>query len=149
MRTSQGESHLHRAAWLTACFVLVAGTWSAHARSSGAEPGSRRIVFDASQEGNRDIYSMNEDGSGVQRLTTNPEDDYGPAWSPTGSQIAFWRTNRADPLGQTRLFAQLLIMDADGANETVIWTGTKRVHDHAGLPPAWSPDGSHLAFDSN
>ena len=29
-----------------------------------------------------DIFSMNADGSGVRRLTTNPETDRQPDWSP-------------------------------------------------------------------
>jgi len=29
-----------------------------------------------------EIYVMNADGTGVERLTNNPADDGGPAWSP-------------------------------------------------------------------
>ena len=32
---------------------------------------------------------MNIDGSGQTNLTNNPADEYYPAWSPTGEQIAF------------------------------------------------------------
>jgi Tol biopolymer transport system component len=41
----------------------------------------------------QDIFVMNADGSGVQRVTTNAFDDYNPSWAPDGNEIAF-QTNR-------------------------------------------------------
>src|SRR5215203_1710734 len=39
--------------------------------------------------GSTDIFVINEDGTGQQRLTLNGVDDRNPTWSPDGSQIAF------------------------------------------------------------
>lgn len=36
-----------------------------------------------------DIFSVDPDGSGVRRLTTNPEGDRQPDWSPSGRALAY------------------------------------------------------------
>jgi len=50
-------------------------------------PDGKRIAFARLGAG---IFSMNLDGTGVRRLTTNDRDSF-PAWSPDGKQIAFLR----------------------------------------------------------
>src|SRR3989344_5635722 len=57
---------------------------------------------------NEDIYLINEDGTGLQRLTTHPGQDLQPAWSPDGEYLA-WTTNR-DHLGS------IYVMKKDGTN---------------------------------
>ena len=52
-------------------------------------PDGRRIAFASTRDGNREIYVMNADGSGVTRLTDNDADDGYPSWSPDGRRIAF------------------------------------------------------------
>ena len=65
-----------------------------------------RIVF--AHDG--DIWVMNADGSGRTQLTDHPDEDFDPAWSPDGSQIAFrsHRDNNVD----------VWLMDADGSRQT-------------------------------
>jgi Tol biopolymer transport system component len=55
---------------------------------------------------------LNADGTGQTRLTNNPASDRLPAWSPTGSKIAFTSTRagadaiwvtKADGTGLTQL----------------------------------------------
>jgi TolB protein len=95
--------------------------------------GSGRIAFISNRDGNFEIYTMNEDGSGVVRLTDNSVGDFRPAWSPDGTQIAFSRGN-ADNSG-----ISIWLMNADGSNQHQLNTA------HGGCP-AWSPDGTRIAF---
>ena len=47
----------------------------------------RKIVFDDGL----DIYVINQDGSGLRRLTSANANDSDPAWAPDGREIAFVR----------------------------------------------------------
>ena len=87
-----------------------------------------RLAFQVSSGG--DIYTVNADGSGLRRLT----DGLDPAWSPSGDQIALsrWRS----PWGIYRI-------QADGSAEE------RAVDGNLLKEPAWSADGSRLAFSIN
>ena len=51
---------------------------------------SGKIAFDSDrQDFNRDIYTMNVDGSGLTRLTSEPSIEKEPAFSPDGQRISF------------------------------------------------------------
>lgn len=80
-----------------------------------------------------DIWIMRADGSGKRRLTSR-HTDFSPAISPDGGRIAFSR-------GTPRLI-ELMVMDADGTNTTVV-VRRKGFQTYA---VDWSPDGSRLAF---
>jgi len=73
-----------------------------------------RIAFASSRDGNWEIYVINDDGTGRQRLTDNAADDGLPTWSPDGKAIAFvsdqggaWAVWSMSPDGSNRrkLFA--------------------------------------------
>ena len=48
-----------------------------------------KIAFSSDRDGNPEIYVMNADGSGLERLTYGPQHDTNPVWSPDGQHIAF------------------------------------------------------------
>ena len=134
-----------------------------------------RIVFSAGPPHEEDIYVINADGSGLTQLTTNPATDFDPAWSPDGSKIAF-RSQRdgndeiyvmnADGSGQTILTdgpetghspewspdgkvvfpsseesgPSLWVVNPDGSE-------LRFVSEVDGEYPAWSPDGTQIAYD--
>jgi len=72
-------------------------------------PDGTKVAFTLSQWGNQEIYVMNKDGSGLRRLTNNPDIDTSPTWSPTGTQIAWVSGRSGNP--------QVYIMNADGTGQ--------------------------------
>ena len=98
-------------------------------------PDGETIAFTSEGDGGPGLFLMHSsgldkrglDGDGGGENTT-------PAWSPDGSEIAF--TSQRDGLN-------ISVMDADGANQTMLTTDPA---DDAG--PAWSPDGTKIAFHS-
>jgi len=77
---------------------------------------------------NWDVFVMDADGTHVRRLTSNAAQDYPGAWSPDGTQIAFFSRRDGD--------GDVYVMDADGAN-------LRRVTNQPGAQAAdaWLPDG--------
>lgn len=103
---------------------------------AAVSPDGQRIAFVSDQDGNKEIYVMNGDGTGRMRLTYNATPDLWPAWSPDGARIAFDSERDGN--------REIYIMDADGSH-------LYRVTNHwaADGGPTWSPDGTRFVFHSN
>jgi len=79
---------------------------------------------------------MNANGSGLQRLTTDPAIDNLPTWSPDGARIAF-NTNRD---GNWEIY----VMNADGSNPVNL---SRNIGNDQ--MPDWSTDGTKIVFQSD
>lgn len=113
------------------------GAWS---------PDGREIAFSQSSGDGTALLVMRADGSSVRRVTTPVTDpdgiassDFAPAWSPSGTRLAF-ASNRAG--GEPDIWR----VDLDGTHltrltRTPVFTGD--------FNPAWSPDGRWIWFDSD
>jgi len=93
-------------------------------------PDGKEIAFASSRSGASAIYVMNGDGSGTRLVASTPAGVH-PSWSPDGKQIVFGGANHIG----------LYVVDADGSHLHRIG------HDSAKVAfPAWSPNGSWIAF---
>ncbi len=116
----------------------------AHDSGPSWSPDGSRIAFSSDRGANADIYVMNADGSGVTRLTKHQAVDTAPAWSPRGERIAFMSFRDGE--------AEIYAVNADGSGLTNVTRNPAADFPGAAVghhPPAWSPDGSRIAFVSN
>jgi Tol biopolymer transport system component len=115
-------------------------------------PDGSQIAFVSNRDESAEIYVMDADGSNQRRLTDNQTDEWGPAWSPDGTQIAFMSDhNDPDPIGcRPDCNYDIFVLQVHEALQRPE-SGWRQATDHVGsdLYPAWSPDGSRLAFYSN
>lgn len=82
-------------------------------------------------------WVVNPDGTGLGKLsrTSGIGGEFGPAWSPDGSKVAFYVD---DSVGGSY---DLYVMNADGSGMTRL-TDSSRDETN----PVWSPDGTRLAY---
>ena len=92
-------------------------------------PDGQHMAFYSERDGNREIYLMNTDGSGVTRLTNRPNHaDWDPAWLPDGRWIVFSSGDF-----DTNVF-DIYIVRADGS-ELIRLTDDST----SNVEPTWTP----------
>lgn len=99
-------------------------------------PDGSRIAFS-----NGHIYVVNADGSGLTQLTFGASVDQWPSWSPDGSTIAYSNSG-ATPLDSNTDSDTLEIWSVPATGGTP----TRLTHGGGNDMPAYSPDGSQIAF---
>ncbi|HSJ58603.1 MAG TPA: LysM peptidoglycan-binding domain-containing protein [Anaerolineae bacterium] len=73
----------------------------------------QKVAFMSARDGNWEVYRVNMDGSGLQRLTNSASQDGLPTWSPDGKSIAFV-SNRGGAWA-------IWVMNADGGNQVKLF----------------------------
>ena len=87
-------------------------------------PDGTKLAFTSNRDGNPEIYVMNQDGSGIRRMTNSPSIDVSPTWSPTGNQLA-WVSDRTG-------LPKIYLMNSDGTGQRLL------VPDPRSDRPTWS-----------
>lgn len=118
-----------------ACAGLAVAAIVALSASAGPPAGQgHKVVFGSNRaDGQRDLYVVNEDGSGLRRVTFDGDDyrERVARWSPDGSRIAFAALHDGN--------FDIYTMDANGGDRHRITTDPAR-DDY----PAWTNDGRIL-----
>ena len=117
-------------------------------------PDGRRIVFSTFRDAgdaqddvrnHAELYVMNANGSNPRRITFNRLPEKGPAWSPDGKHIVFWRSAPVTVVGDPLPPGDLWILNLETGAERNL-TKSRFVDEDE---PQWSPDGRRIAFHSD
>ncbi len=108
--------------------------------------GGGQIAFASTRSGLPQIYLVNTDGAGLVALTELENGACQPAWSPDGLQIVFISPCRARSEFYDNAYyrdSSLYLINADGTNLMPLTAAPG-----SDFEPAWSPDGTRIAFTS-
>jgi TolB protein len=110
-------------------------------------PDGKRIVISAyqkpwSKEEGVDLWTVALDGGPPTRLTSDPEYESHPCWSPDGEQIAF---TRFVGMSEDRVIFNIYTIPVTGGEPQPVTTDADGV---GGGAIAYSPDGTRIAFFS-
>lgn len=101
-------------------------------------PDGSRIAFSADKNGSWDLYVLNLLTGEITQLTTTPEYDGWPTWSPDGEWLAY-ESYQDDNL-------EIMVMSAADLSQAPLRLTNDPAADHG---PAWSPSGRDVVFVSN
>ncbi len=98
-------------------------------------PGGGYMLFDSNVDGSQDIWLMMNLASGQAiQLTRDSTEEFGPAWSPDGKEIAYYAIRDG--------VRQVFVMRNTGKAARQVTVDSLQSHQ-----PRWSPDGLHLVFN--
>lgn len=106
-------------------------------------PDGTKIAFAKFKDGRFDIYTMSSDGTGQTNLTNDVAADFYPGWSPDGKRIVFMHNPHSPDASERAGNWEIYTANPDGSGLTNLTN-----HPAGDLHPAFSPDGSKVAFES-
>ena len=109
-------------------------------------PDGLRLVFTGLEGGVSDLYVINRDGSGLERLTNDRFAQRDPVWSPDGSRIAFTTDFGAGTDFELLSYDDYQIGLFDIATSEVTYLPEQSGKN---INPQWGPGGRTIAFVSD
>ena len=97
-----------------------------------------RLLLRSNRGGSDDLWILPNDGGPIRQLTDDPDRDRTADWSPDDEWVAY---SKERPSAERRTTEIVVIAAAGGPPRWVLTDGVD-------YQPAWSPDGSLLAFGS-
>ena len=107
-------------------------------------PNGNWIVFSGIKDGNQDIFMIHPDGSGLQRVTSHPDNDQHPDWAPDSARIAFSSTRDGD------FIKDIFTIDiTHGTEDEGNIARQITMSDSSEIDPDWSPDGNLIVYSAH
>jgi Tol biopolymer transport system component len=108
-------------------------------------PDGERILVTSGSFSSPRLWTVRADGSAPEQVSDVVGEE--GAWSPNGARIAFASTRDGSPGARDPVDwnEEIYVMRADGSGLTRLTRTAGNEH----WPPAWSPDGRHIAFTSD
>lgn len=137
---------------ILACLLLAFGVLNAFPgtpfgiKAANASVSAGDVVFERWTPGGIYEIAKRDSGGTVTNLSTNSDGlDHAPAVSPDGSRIAF--IGKRNVPGHAWSRRVLMVMSSDGSNQGALITPTSAdFYNETDGAPAWSPDGTKIAF---
>jgi TolB protein len=116
----------------------ITGTSTTDAEPKVNPKTGGQIAFSSGRSGREQLYLMNSDGTGVERLSDGIGEASNPSWHPNGQILTFASTS-----GYAAGAWNIFVMDV--ARHTYV----QLTHNEGkNENPVWAPDGRHIVFSS-
>jgi len=101
-------------------------------------PDGRHVVYVSMKNGAEQIFMMNADGSGAEPLTPSDSKTIHPNWAPDSRSVAYCTDDDLKPPAKNA--SEIYSIDLESRKITKLISGGVNTY------PAWSPDGTKMAF---